>query len=86
MHSVNAKILSIKNRVITIRVPDTALAKLPGKEAKLNGLSAACLNCLPSKEADDDEGELTNALVYRIEGADDISSLTQASICEVTWL
>jgi len=45
-----------------------------------------CLNCPPSKEADDDGGELANALVYRIEDADDISSLTEESMCEVTWV
>jgi len=86
MNSVNAKILGIKDRDITLCVPDTALAELAGKQTKLNGLNAACLNCPQSKEADDDEGDLTNALVYRIEGSADMGSLTEESICEVTWV
>jgi hypothetical protein len=86
MNSVNAKILKIEDRVITISVPHAAVTGLLGKDIKLDGFSAGWLNSPPSKEADDDESKLIDALAYRVEGKDDIGSLTVASICEVTWV
>ena len=85
MNSVNARILDIHDRLITISVPHDAVSGLVEKEIKLNGFKAVWLNSPPSKEADLDENELTDALAYRLEGKDDIGSLTVASICEVTW-
>jgi hypothetical protein len=41
MNSVNAKILEIDDRVITVSVPETAVAGLVGKEIRLNGFGAA---------------------------------------------
>jgi hypothetical protein len=55
------------------------------KVIKLNGFTAVWLNSPPSKEADDDEAELTDALAFRVQGKEDISSLAVESICEVTW-
>jgi len=86
MNSINAKILKIKDRVITISVPHAAVTDLAGKDIKLDGFSAGWLNSPPSKEADDDESELIDALAYRIKGNDDIGSLMVASTCEVTWV
>ena len=86
MNSINANILAINDRVITVSVPETAIAGLVGKKIRLNGFGAAWVASLPSKEADDDESKLTNALAYRIEVKDDIGSLKLASICEVTWV
>jgi len=85
MNSVNARILEKHDRLITISVPHAAVPVLVEKEIKLNGFTAVWLNSPPSKEADDDETELTDALAYRVKGKDDIGSLTVASICEVTW-
>jgi hypothetical protein len=86
MNSVNARILAIDGRLITVSVPHSVVADLAGKRAKLNGFGAVWLNSPPSKEADDDETELTDALAYRVEGKDNLGSLAVASICEVTWM
>ena len=85
MNSVNAGILEIDGRLITVRVPHAAVAELEGKDIKIDGFSAVGVNCPPSKEADDDEDELTDALAYRLEGKDDIRGLKVAARCEVTW-
>jgi hypothetical protein len=85
MNSVNARILDRQDRRITIRVPHAAVPGLVEKEVMLNGIKAVWLNRPPSKEADDDEDDLTDALAYLLEAGKDAGSLTVASICEVTW-
>jgi hypothetical protein len=85
MKSVNATILQLKGRIITVRVPGAELAGLAGKDIKINGLKTIGVHGVPSSEADDFKTDLTNALIYRIAAEDNTSSLKVASVCELTW-
>jgi len=83
--SVNATILQVKDRIITVRVPSSELAGLVGKDIKINGLKTIGLHSVPSSEADNFKTDFTNALTYRITDEENTSSLKVAAVCEITW-
>jgi hypothetical protein len=83
--SVNATILQINGRILTIRFPSTPVVALAGKDIEINGAKAAWVQSLPSSEAEDEKIDVTNALLFRIAEQVVPSSIKVASICEVTW-
>jgi hypothetical protein len=75
----------MKDHIITVRVPGAELAGLAGKDIKINGLKTIGVHSVPSSETDDFKTDLTHALIYRIAGEDNMSSLKVAAVCELTW-
>jgi len=83
--SVNATILQIDDRIITIRVPSANLVELEGKDIEINGLKAVWVQSVPSSEGEDEKIDVTNALLFKLAEQVVPRSLKVASVCEVTW-
>jgi hypothetical protein len=85
MYSTNARILQREGNDLTLRFLNAEIAESAGHQVKVNGLKFVLIPSLPSKEADNDQPDLTNALVYRLADGEETSSLTAPAVCEVTW-
>jgi hypothetical protein len=83
--SVDATILQINGRMITIRVPSAHFVELEGKSIEINGFKAVWIQSVPSSETEDEKIDITDALLFKIAGESIPDSFKVAAVCEVSW-